>query len=86
MTSRGMKTSDDGLCSRPYLQVNSDLIYITAKKDGTHVIEAVDTRHIGRLIVTKQIGGDGISDITDTYKFQEGNVLRSDEVYFLVII
>ncbi|XP_040839960.1 coagulation factor XIII A chain [Ochotona curzoniae] len=55
-----------------FAEVNSDLVYITAKKDGTHVIEAVDTRHIGRLIVTKQIGGDGISDITDTYKFQEG--------------
>ncbi|KAL0623068.1 Coagulation factor XIII A chain [Plecturocebus cupreus] len=52
-------------------QVNSDLIYVTAKKDGTHVVEAVDPTHIGKLIVTKQIGGDGMKDITDTYKFQE---------------
>lgn len=58
----------------PYVfaEVNSDLVYITAKKDGTHVVETVDATHIGKLIVTKQIGGDGINDITDTYKFQEG--------------
>ncbi|XP_017653264.1 coagulation factor XIII A chain isoform X2 [Nannospalax galili] len=55
-----------------FAEVNSDLIYITAKKDGTHVVESVDTTHIGKLIVTKQIGGDGMEDITDTYKFQEG--------------
>ncbi|XP_032105931.1 coagulation factor XIII A chain isoform X1 [Sapajus apella] len=55
-----------------FAEVNSDLIYITAKKDGTHVVEAVDPTHIGKLIVTKQIGGDGMKDITDTYKFQEG--------------
>lgn len=55
-----------------FAEVNSDLVYITAKKDGTHVVEGVDTTHIGKLIVTKQIGGDGMQDITDTYKFQEG--------------
>lgn len=60
-------------------QVNSDLIYITAKKDGTHVVENVDATHIGKLIVTKQIGGDGMMDITDTYKFQEGNLLPPNE-------
>lgn len=53
-------------------QVNSDLIYITVKKDGSHLVEAVDTTHIGKLIVTKQLGGDGIMDVTDTYKFSEG--------------
>lgn len=62
-------------------QVNSDLVYITAKKDGTHVVEGVDTTHIGKLIVTKQIGGDGMQDITDTYKFQEGNLLQPN-VFF----
>ncbi|KAM5299174.1 coagulation factor XIII A chain [Ctenodactylus gundi] len=55
-----------------FAEVNSDLIYITAKRDGTHVVENMDTTHIGKLIVTKQIGGDGMQDITDTYKFQEG--------------
>ncbi|XP_065741365.1 coagulation factor XIII A chain [Phocoena phocoena] len=55
-----------------FAEVNSDLVYITAKKDGTHVVETLDTTHIGKLIVTKEVGGDGIKDITDTYKFQEG--------------
>ncbi|XP_016076580.1 PREDICTED: coagulation factor XIII A chain [Miniopterus natalensis] len=55
-----------------FAEVNSDLVYITAKKDGTQVVEAVDTTHIGKLIVTKEVGGDGMRDITDTYKFQEG--------------
>ncbi|XP_054447893.1 coagulation factor XIII A chain [Pteronotus mesoamericanus] len=55
-----------------FAEVNSDLVYITAKKDGTHVVEAVDTTHVGKLIVTKQVEGDGMKDITDTYKFQEG--------------
>nr|XP_014698174.2 coagulation factor XIII A chain [Equus asinus] len=55
-----------------FAEVNSDVVYITAKKDGTHVVETVDATHIGQLIVTKQVGGDGIKDITDTYKFQEG--------------
>lgn len=63
-------------------QVNSDVVYITAKKDGTHVVETVDATHIGQLIVTKQVGGDGIKDITDTYKFQEGNLLQSNEDFF----
>ncbi|XP_075410242.1 coagulation factor XIII A chain [Tenrec ecaudatus] len=55
-----------------FAEVNSDLVYITVKKDGTHVVETVDSTHTGKLIVTKQVGGDGIQDITDTYKFQEG--------------
>lgn len=72
-------------------QVNSDLVYITAKKDGTHVVETLDTTHIGKLIVTKEIGGDGIKDITDTYKFQEGKLLQSNEdrsvqVHFIVTV
>ncbi|XP_019566418.2 coagulation factor XIII A chain [Rhinolophus sinicus] len=55
-----------------FAEVNSDLVYITAKKDGTQVVEAIDTTHVGKLIVTKEVGGDGMKDITDTYKFQEG--------------
>ena len=45
------------------------------------MVEAVDATHIGKLIVTKQIGGDGMQDITDTYKFQEGNLLQP-KVFF----
>lgn len=43
------------------------------------MVEAVDTAHIGKMIVTKEVGGDGIKDITDTYKFQEGNLLPLNE-------
>ncbi|XP_074058210.1 coagulation factor XIII A chain [Macrotis lagotis] len=53
-------------------QVNSDLVYIKVKKDATHLVEAVDKTHIGKLILTKEIGGDGKQDITENYKFQEG--------------
>ncbi|XP_036622354.1 coagulation factor XIII A chain [Trichosurus vulpecula] len=55
-----------------FAEVNSDLVYITAKKDATHLVEAVDKTHIGKLILTKEIGGDGKQDITENYKFQEG--------------
>lgn len=46
------------------------------------MVENVDTTHIGKLIVTKEVGGDGIRDITDTYKFQEGNLLPLNEDFF----
>ncbi|XP_077892603.1 coagulation factor XIII A chain-like isoform X2 [Ictidomys tridecemlineatus] len=38
-----------------FAEVNSDLIYITAKKDGTHMVETLDTTHIGKLIVTQNL-------------------------------
>lgn len=47
------------------------------------MVENVDTTHIGKLIVTKEVGGDGIKDITDTYKFQEGNLLPLNEDFFV---
>ncbi|KAM9100150.1 coagulation factor XIII A chain [Sarcophilus harrisii] len=55
-----------------FAEVNSDLIYITVKKDTTHMVEAVDKTHIGKLVITKEIGGDGKQDITENYKFPEG--------------
>lgn len=45
-------------------------------KDGTRVIEHIDKTHIGKLILTKEIGSDGTKDITEQYKFQEGNWLH----------
>ncbi|XP_028909882.1 coagulation factor XIII A chain [Ornithorhynchus anatinus] len=55
-----------------FAEVNSDIVYIRVKQDGTHVVESVDATHVGKFILTKQIGGDGQQDITDQYKFQEG--------------
>lgn len=44
------------------------------EKNGTQVVENVDTTHIGQLIVTKEVGGDRMMDITAEYKFREGNL------------
>lgn len=44
------------------------------EKNGTQVVENIDTTHIGQLIVTKAVGGDGMVDITEEYKFREGNL------------
>ncbi|KAM6135445.1 coagulation factor XIII A chain isoform 1-T2 [Pterocles gutturalis] len=56
-----------------YAEVNSDIVYSRREKNGTQVIEKIDTTHIGQLIVTKQVGGDGMMEITEEYKFQEGS-------------
>ncbi|XP_019377726.1 PREDICTED: coagulation factor XIII A chain [Gavialis gangeticus] len=55
-----------------FAEVNSDVVYSKAMKNGTRVIEQIDTTHIGKLIVTKDIGSDGMKDITEQYKFREG--------------
>lgn len=44
------------------------------EKNGTQVVENVDTTRIGQLIVTKEVGGDGMKDITEEYKFREGKL------------
>ncbi|NXY82337.1 F13A factor, partial [Alcedo cyanopectus] len=56
-----------------YAEVNGDIVYLRREKNGTQVIENVDTTHVGRLIVTKEVGGDGMIEITEDYKFQEGS-------------
>ncbi|KFQ19178.1 Coagulation factor XIII A chain, partial [Merops nubicus] len=56
-----------------YAEVNGDIVYIRREKNGTQTIENIDTTHVGRLIVTKEVGGDGMMEITEDYKFQEGS-------------
>ncbi|NXF88816.1 F13A factor, partial [Eubucco bourcierii] len=56
-----------------YAEVNGDIVYLRKEKNGTQVIENIDTKHVGQLIVTKEVGGDGMMDITENYKFQEGS-------------
>ncbi|NXT72382.1 F13A factor, partial [Chaetops frenatus] len=56
-----------------YAEVNSDIFYTRMEKNGTQVVENVDTTRIGQLIVTKEVGGDGMMDITEEYKFREGS-------------
>eukprot|EP00079_Xenopus_tropicalis_P011013 XP_002936471.1 PREDICTED: coagulation factor XIII A chain [Xenopus tropicalis] len=55
-----------------FSEVNSDIVYSRAMKDGSKVIEHIDKTHVGQKILTKQIGGDDPQDITDLYKFSEG--------------
>lgn len=56
--------------------MNSDVIYSRMGKNGSQVIEKIDTTHIGKLIVTKGVGSDDMVDITENYKFQEGNLKK----------
>ncbi|XP_075069121.1 coagulation factor XIII A chain [Mixophyes fleayi] len=54
-----------------FSEVNSDIVYYNIKKDGSKVIRNIDKTFVGQKILTKEIGGDGKLDITDTYKFSE---------------
>ncbi|XP_068092949.1 coagulation factor XIII A chain [Hyperolius riggenbachi] len=58
----------------PFLfsEVNSDVVYSKALKDGSKVVEYVDKTHVGQKILTKEIGGNGAQELTDQYKFPEG--------------
>ncbi|XP_072267856.1 coagulation factor XIII A chain isoform X2 [Pyxicephalus adspersus] len=58
----------------PFLfsEVNSDIVYSKAMKDGSKVVQYIDKTHVGQKILTKEVGGDGPHDITDQYKFSEG--------------
>lgn len=42
-------------------------------KDGTREVQYIDKTHVGQKLLTKEIGGNGQLDITDLYKFSEGN-------------
>nr|XP_033791154.1 coagulation factor XIII A chain [Geotrypetes seraphini] len=55
-----------------FAEVNCDVVYHKVLKDGTKEVEYVDKTHVGKKIITKEIGGKGIQDITDQYKFSEG--------------
>ncbi|NWI84496.1 F13A factor, partial [Pitta sordida] len=56
-----------------YAEVNSDIVFSRRQKNGTQVIERIDTTHIGQLIVTKEVGSDEMKEITEEYKFREGS-------------
>uniref|UniRef100_A0A6J0TAC9 Coagulation factor XIII A chain n=1 Tax=Pogona vitticeps TaxID=103695 RepID=A0A6J0TAC9_9SAUR len=55
-----------------FAEVNSDIVYSTAMKDGTKVVQRVDKIQVGKLILTKELGSDKMKNITEQYKFQEG--------------
>lgn len=62
-------------------QVNGDVFYTRVDKNGTQVVENVDTARIGQLIVTKEVGGDGMMDITEEYKFREGKLKCAGSIW-----
>lgn len=46
-------------------------------KNGSKVIQQIDKTQIGKLIVTKEMGSNKMKDITEHYKFQEGNYVAN---------
>ncbi|KAJ8386889.1 hypothetical protein AAFF_G00164860 [Aldrovandia affinis] len=55
-----------------FAEVNSDVIFYKRNKNGTLEAVKVNSSHVGRIVLTKEIGGDQPSDITSQYKFPEG--------------
>ncbi|XP_032079379.1 coagulation factor XIII A chain [Thamnophis elegans] len=55
-----------------FTEVNSDVIYSKAMKNGSKVIQHIDKTQIGTLILTKEMGSNKTKDITELYKFKEG--------------
>uniref|UniRef100_W5N165 protein-glutamine gamma-glutamyltransferase n=2 Tax=Lepisosteus oculatus TaxID=7918 RepID=W5N165_LEPOC len=56
-----------------FAEVNSDVVYWKRKKDGTQEVVKVDPHHMGKMILTKEVGRDESKDVTDLYKFPEGS-------------
>lgn len=54
------------------LQVNSDVVFHSRSKDGTMEPVKVNRTHVGRMVLTKAPGDVTRLDITDQYKFPEG--------------
>ncbi|XP_039997191.1 coagulation factor XIII A chain [Xiphias gladius] len=69
-----------------FAEVNSDVVFYSRRKEGTMEPVKVNRTHIGRMILTKAVGGMTRRDITDQYKFSEGSteertVLEKAEEY-----
>ncbi|MBN3308027.1 F13A factor, partial [Amia calva] len=50
-----------------------DIVYWKRNKDGTQEAIKVNTHHVGKMVLTKEVGRDGSKDITESYKFPEGS-------------
>ncbi|XP_062372725.1 coagulation factor XIII A chain [Sardina pilchardus] len=69
-----------------FAEVNSDVVFYQRNRDGTLVPVRKNTKHVGRLILTKAMGTNGRREITESYKFPEGSaeertVLEKAELY-----
>uniref|UniRef100_A0A8C6VYB0 Coagulation factor XIII, A1 polypeptide b n=1 Tax=Nothobranchius furzeri TaxID=105023 RepID=A0A8C6VYB0_NOTFU len=68
-----------------FAEVNSDVVYYSRKKDGTMQLIKVNRTHVGRMVLTKAAGEVTRRDITDNYKFSEGQYLNSFNSKFIVV-
>lgn len=69
-----------------FAEVNSDVVFYQRNRDGSMVPVRKNTKHVGRLVLTKAIGTSGRREITASYKFPEGSdeertVLEKAEKY-----
>uniref|UniRef100_A0A673LJD6 protein-glutamine gamma-glutamyltransferase n=1 Tax=Sinocyclocheilus rhinocerous TaxID=307959 RepID=A0A673LJD6_9TELE len=62
-----------------FAEVNSDVIFYRRQKDGTLEVVKVNPTHVGRMVLTKAVLHDGRRDITDQYKFPEGERRSPEE-------
>uniref|UniRef100_A0A8C1WFL3 protein-glutamine gamma-glutamyltransferase n=1 Tax=Cyprinus carpio TaxID=7962 RepID=A0A8C1WFL3_CYPCA len=62
-----------------FAEVNSDVIFYRRQKDGTLEVVKVNQTHVGRMVLTKAVLHDGRRDITDHYKFPEGERRSPEE-------
>ncbi|KAG9345794.1 hypothetical protein JZ751_008939 [Albula glossodonta] len=56
-----------------FAEVNSDVIFYKRNKNGSLEAVKVNTSHVGRMVLTKEINGEQPTDITSQYKFPEGS-------------
>lgn len=63
-----------------FLQVNSDVVFYSRKKDGTMQPVKVNRSHVGRLVLTKTPGDVTRRDITSQYKFVEGQCFHPTQI------
>uniref|UniRef100_A0A7N9AW02 Coagulation factor XIII, A1 polypeptide b n=1 Tax=Mastacembelus armatus TaxID=205130 RepID=A0A7N9AW02_9TELE len=55
-----------------FAEINSDVVFYSRSKEGTLELVKVNRTHVGRLVLTKTPGDVTRRDITDQYKFPEG--------------
>lgn len=65
-------------------QVNSDVVFYSRSKDGTMEPVKVNRTHVGRMVLTKAPGATTRRDITDQYKFPEGQRLHQLQPQLLI--
>ncbi|XP_018603652.1 coagulation factor XIII A chain [Scleropages formosus] len=54
-----------------FAEVNSDVVFYQRNKNGTLEPVRVNKSHVGRMVLTKDIGKESARDITSQYKFAE---------------